>query len=600
MMQSPETIYKHRIEAFTSQLRKQKNRLGLISFLRLLSFIMVFVSLFFLTKASELAGILVSLMFLICFFVLVKRYHILARKNAHTSNLVKINSEEIAVLGHRYEQFDGGDEFVSQDHPFTPDLDVFGTGSIFQYLNRTTTLKGRQILADWLSFPCKDISLILKKQEAVKELTKMIDNRQNFQATGRLNSEMSSEMQDISDWMHEKNRYYGNLYYHMLCYILPAVTIILTIAAFFDFSFITFLAYLIIGQLLIVALHLRFNNKVHEKLGRKFELFKKYAELLKSIEEENYGSELIINLRHQLKPDGDTARENIKRLSSIISAFDNRLNLLTGIILNGLFLWDIQCVLKLEKWKTETIDKVWQWFDVLGEYDALCSLANYAFNNPDFVFPVPDSSIIFDFKQAGHPLIPGDIRVDNDIKISGQGEFVIITGANMAGKSTFLRTVSVNLLLGMMGAPICAQSARFSPVDIFSSMRTSDSLHKNESYFYAELKRLSELLGRLQKGNRLFIVLDEILKGTNSADKQKGSRAVLEKIIKLNGAGLIATHDLDLAELEKNYPDNLRNKCFEIEIDGDRIHFDYKLYDGITKKMNALLLMQQMGIITES
>jgi len=212
---------------------------------------------------------------------------------------------------------------------------------------------------------------------------------------------------------------------------------------------------------------------------------------------------------------------------------------------------------------------------------------------------VPDPDVILDFKKAGHPLIPSATRVDNDIGLKGQGEFVIITGANMAGKSTFLRTVGVNLLLGMAGAPLCAQSARFSPVEIFSSMRTSDSLQKNESYFYAELKRLSELLEKLEKGNTLFIVLDEILKGTNSADKQKGSRIVLEKIIRLNGAGLIATHDLDLAELEKEYPDNLRNKCFEIEMDGDKIHFDYRLYDGITKKMNALLLMKQMGIINE-
>ena len=598
-MQNPETIYEARIEKFRARLKIQKRRLSLISVLRLLSFIIAFLSLFLLTRVSVEAGIYTSLLTLVFFFVLIKRYNLLTRKKAHTENLVQINSEEKAVLKHIYNQFDGGDEFLSTDHPFTPDLDVFGTGSLFQYLNRTITLKGKQILADWLSFPCKNVSLILKKQAAVNELATMTDNRQNFRATGKLISETSSDMQNILGWLQGKNRYYGNIYYHMLCYFLPAATLILLMATVINNGFATYLVYLFIVQLLIVGLHLRFNNNVHEILGKKLKIFRKYAALFNYIEQENYKSELLINIQNKLKSDGYTAREKVNRLSSIISAFDNRLNLLAGVILNGLFLWDIQCMLRLERWKKESKDKVKQWFDALGEYDTICSLANYAFNHPDFIFPVPDSNVIFDFKQAGHPLIPGETRVDNDVKLNGQGEFIIITGANMAGKSTFLRTVCVNLLLGMIGAPVCAQGARFNPVDIFSSMRTSDSLQKNESYFYAELKRLSELIEQLENGNKLLIVLDEILKGTNSADKQKGSRAVLEKIIRLNGAGLIATHDLDLAELEKKYPDNLRNKCFEIEIDGDKIHFDYKLYDGITKKMNALLLMQQMGIINE-
>lgn len=598
-MQSPENIYQERIEKFMARLRIQKRRLGLISVLRLLSFIMVFLSLFLLTRVSLEAGIFTSLLILIYFFVLVKRYNVLARKKTHTENLVQINSEEKAVLKHIYNQFDGGDEFVSKDHPFTPDLDVFGTGSLFQYLNRTITLKGKQILSDWLSFPCKDVSLILKKQAAVNELAKMTDNRQNFRATGKLISETSSDMQNILEWLHGKNRYYGNFYYHMLCIFFPVATLILLMATVFNGDFATYLVFLFIVQLFVVGMHLRFNNGVQEILGKKLEIFRKYAELFNYIEQEKYKSELIIIIQNKLISDGYTAREKVNRLSSIISAYDNRLNLLVGVILNGFFLWDIQCVLRLERWKKESKDKVKQWLDALGEYDTICSLANYAFNHPDFIFPVPDSNVIFDFKQTGHPLIPGETRVDNDVKLNGQGEFIIITGANMAGKSTFLRTVSVNLLLGMMGAPVCAQGARFSPVDIFSSMRTSDSLQKNESYFYAELKRLSELIEQLENGNKLLIILDEILKGTNSADKQQGSRAVLEKLIRLNGAGLIATHDLDLAELEKKYPDNLRNKCFEIEIDGDKIHFDYQLYDGITKKMNALLLMQQMGIIKE-
>ena len=599
-MQNPESIYKERIEKYSAQSGKLIKQLGLISFLRLLSFIIALVSLIFLTKVSPAAGICTLFFFLVCFFLLVKRYQVLSRKNTHTKNLLQVNSEELSSLKHIYNQFDGGAEFINPSHPFTPDLDIFGAGSVFQYLNRTTTLKGKQILADWLSFPCRDISIILRTQEAVRELATMTDNRQNFRATGKMNQETTSEMQHILEWLQEKNRYYRNIYYQIICYALPVLTLILLTANIIHHGFAVYVVYLFIMQLLFVAMHLRYNNKVHGKMGKKLELFKKYGELFRYIEQEKYQSERISGIQHQLKSDVQGARDRIKRLSSIISAFDNRLNILAGVILNGFLLWDIQCVMRLEKWKEKNKDKVIRWFSALGEYDALCSLSNFAFNHPEFVFPEPDTGIILDFKQTGHPLIPSDSRIDNDIQISRLGEFVIITGANMAGKSTFLRTVSVNLILGMAGAPVCARDARFCPVEIFSSMRTSDSLQKNESYFYAELKRLSELFEKLEKGKKLFIVLDEILKGTNSADKQKGSRVVLEKIIKLNGAGLIATHDLDLAGLEKKYPDNLKNKCFEIELDGDKIQFDYKLYDGITKRMNALLLMQQMGIISDN
>ncbi len=599
-MLNPESVYKERIEKYSVQTGKLTRQLGLISFLRLLSFIITLVSLFFLTKVSPTAGIFASFFFLVCFFLLVKRYHALSVKSAHTKSLLQVNSEELSSLKHIYNQFDGGAEFINSAHPFTHDLDIFGSGSVFQYLNRTTTLKGKQILADWLSLPCMDIPHILRTHEAVRELAAMTDNRQNFRATGKMNRETISEMQDILEWLQEKNRYYKNTFYHILCYALPVLTLLLLTVTIIHNGFEAYLIYLFIIQLLFIAMHLRYNNKVHGKMGKKIELFRKYGKLFRYIEQENYQSELISGVQHQLKSDDQCARDSINRLSSIISAFDNRLNILAGVILNGLLLWDIQCVLRLEKWKEENKDKVIRWFNALGEYDALCSLSNFAFNHPEYIFPEPDTGIILDFKQTGHPLIPSDSRIDNDIQISHPREFVIITGANMAGKSTFLRTVSVNLILCMAGAPVCARNARFSPVEIFSSMRTSDSLQKNESYFFAELKRLRELFEQLEKGKKLFIVLDEILKGTNSADKQKGSRAVLEKIIKLNGAGLIATHDLDLAGLEKKYPDNLRNKCFEIELDGDKIRFDYKLYDGITKKMNALLLIQQMGIINEN
>jgi DNA mismatch repair ATPase MutS len=230
--------------------------------------------------------------------------------------------------------------------------------------------------------------------------------------------------------------------------------------------------------------------------------------------------------------------------------------------------------------------------------DAYSSLGNYAYNNSEFVYPVrSDSGVIFSAGLLGHPLIDGDRRVCNDFTLGKIGEICIITGANMAGKSTFLRTVAVNYILAMAGAPVCAGWMIFSPVRLFTSMRTTDSLAGNESYFYAELKRLGELKNRIEKGEQLFFILDEILKGTNSADKAMGSKMFIMKMVHMQGTGLIATHDTSLGDLENEFPESIYNMCFEIEIDGSRISFDYKLNPGITQKMNAALLMKQMGIL---
>jgi DNA mismatch repair ATPase MutS len=235
---------------------------------------------------------------------------------------------------------------------------------------------------------------------------------------------------------------------------------------------------------------------------------------------------------------------------------------------------------------------------MLGQVDALITLGNYAYNNQGFSYPsLSDGEKIFTAKKLGHPLINRNDRVCNDFSIPGKGTVCIITGANMAGKSTFLRTLAVNYILAMSGAPVCAEGMSFAPVKLFTSMRTTDSLSNHESYFYAELKRLRLLKTMIGDGEPVLFILDEILKGTNSADKSLGSKLFVKKLIELGGTGLIATHDISLGEMESDYPGTVINRCFEVEIDGETITFDYLLRDGITHKMNAALLMKQMGIL---
>ena len=259
-------------------------------------------------------------------------------------------------------------------------------------------------------------------------------------------------------------------------------------------------------------------------------------------------------------------------------------------------MWDLYSVMRLERWKVKYGHNVKVWVKIIAELDVYCSLSNYAYNNPDYVYPKISETIILRSSDLGHPLIPANKRVNNDFEINKLGKIDIVTGANMAGKSTFLRTVGINILLALNGMPVCAKSYTFKIIDLFSGMRTADSLKENESYFYAELKRLKYIIEKLQNGKPTLILLDEILKGTNSVDKAKGSWQFVEHLIALNATGIVATHDLTLCEIENNYPENISNKCFEVDIDGQSISFDYKLKMGVTKNMNASILMNQMGL----
>jgi DNA mismatch repair ATPase MutS len=332
-------------------------------------------------------------------------------------------------------------------------------------------------------------------------------------------------------------------------------------------------------------------------VGKKVDILHSYSGLIEWIEEGKFQSQLLIELQSRFFKDNRKASFRFRKLAQLSGELEQRANFLVHLVLNPLLLWDIRKSIQIEEWRDKNGKELIDWIKTLGEFDAYCSLGIFAFNHPDYTFPTfTDDYFEMSGEALGHPLMNRKTFVRNDIDVLKHPFFLIVTGANMAGKSTYLRTVGVNYALACIGATVCAKSLKLYPAHLVTSLRTSDSLWDNESYFFAELKRLKMIIDRLQTGEKLFIILDEILKGTNSVDKQKGSFALIQQFVRLHSCGIIATHDLLLGNLEKEFPENIKNYRFEADIIDNELSFSYKLREGIAQNMNASFLMQKMGI----
>ena len=325
-----------------------------------------------------------------------------------------------------------------------------------------------------------------------------------------------------------------------------------------------------------------------------------YVHLIELADKQSMESPLLIVLKKEFESHGKKAPEVLGMLAKELDRLDLRNNLILYALLEGSMFWQLRQMLRIERWKEEYGAHLLQWLGALGQLDALSALATFAFNHEEYTYPIiTDHPFVFHAKDMGHPLMPQEQCVTNDVEIPQRPYFLIITGANMAGKSTYLRTIGCNYLLACIGTPVCCSSLEIYPAHLMTSLRTSDSLANNESYFFAELKRLQQILERLKKGEEMFIILDEILKGTNSMDKQKGSLALIKQLLRLKTNGIIATHDLLLGDLKQHFPKEISNYCFEADIQNDELTFSYKLREGVAQNMNACFLMQKMGIVMD-
>ncbi len=590
------TVYQQRLSKIEGELNQTRQKASRLPFIRLGVLVLVIVVFVILFQLGLTTIAWIGLVAGLAVFGKIVQHDLKVNKQVkRLETLLLINQQENQSLEGDMSAFDGGKVFIDKTHRYTHDFDIFGDSSLFRLINRTTSAPGKGLLAQWLAFPTEK-ETVLKRQEAIKELGQKVDWRHEFRTAGMLHEQSGNSNASILEWLAEENLFVHKTILWVACAILPPITLFACVAAFFFIP--DYVAYTLLAiQAFFLWKYKEDIARVYFKTSRQVDLLRSYSDLIEVIENQNFDSELLKKLKKKLTSGDKTASQHIRLLVNYLNYMDYKLNILVYIPLALIGMWDFQWMLRLERWKQMHAFKVKDWFHALAEFEALASIGNLQFNHPNWVFPeISDKPLYISGKVLGHPLIPPAQRVCNDVHIDKKGKILLVTGSNMAGKSTYLRTVGINIVLSFAGAPVCAKSFTTSQTGIFTSMRISDSLEDNTSSFYAELKRLKEIIEAVENGENIIFLLDEILRGTNSNDRHTGSKALIQQMIKANGSGILATHDLELGELEKEFPDNIENWSFDVQVDGEELFFDYKIHPGICTSLNASILMKKMGI----
>jgi len=590
MAQNPFAFYTSQIETFQKQLSSLKKKLFASSMIRLgLFFLMCYGVYFFFGDARGVIAVIVlgSALFLF----LISRHSDLSFQKKLLQELISLNKKELKALKRDVQDFPEGNEFEDNFHYFSQDIDLFGKGSFYQYLNRTATKEGAQTLAEKLK--SNAIDDIKNKQEAIRELAVKAAWRQDF--TGYASISKSETPSAAVENLLKTHSFFVPKMMHILPIVFSMISVGVFVALFLDIiGFKQVLLWFFIG-LGISGFYFKKVNDLSAKVSKIQEVFQQYHYLLMQIEKTDFATAKLKGLQHQIAVENEKASAIARKFSRKLDALDQRNNMLFGIFANGFLLWDLYQCHQIEQWMKTYSHKAQDWFAVIAEIDALNSLANFSFNHPHYTFPsITQGKSLVEAKDFVHPLLDPAKAVTNNFTIENQ-QFFIITGANMAGKSTFLRTVSLGIVMANVGLPVCASAFTYSPIKLITSMRTTDSLTDDESYFFSELKRLKFIVDQIATDN-YFIILDEILKGTNSTDKALGSKKFIEKLVASHSTGIIATHDLSLCEVEKDH-DEVKNYYFDAEIINDELHFDYTLKNGIAQNMNASFLLRKMKIV---
>ena len=596
---NPENHYTERLSLTEGQLQQVKKQIFRISMLRLALFIAGIAGLYFFFNQTTLLIICICLTFLPLFILVKIHNHFFIRKE-WLETQARIIQEELQALSGDYSSFEDGKEYVNPEHPYSFDLDIFGRRSLFQSINRTCTFFGKDRLAKWLQNHLHKKTSIEKRQEMVREISEHTLFREQFRVAGLVHHGQSSDGEKIQAWSQSPAQYLHAGWVKAFIWGVPVINSLLLITSLIGWTSFSCLG-LSFGIFLVLSFGIiKRATYIQETYGKQLKSLNGYARLIALAKAEDWKSAGMLELMERFNLNGQSPVQALQQLSKELDRLDLRNNQFLYVLLEGSIFFQLQEIVRIERWKVRYGQYISEWLETVGELDALCSLGTFAYNHPQYTYPeLTEKPFCFLATQMGHPLMPASQCVKNDATIPSRPFFLIITGANMAGKSTYLRTIGVNYLLACVGAPVCCEKLKLHPNQLITSLRTSDSLSDNESYFFAELKRLKRIIDLLNQGQQLFIILDEILKGTNSMDKQKGSFDLIRQFMQLKANGIIATHDLLLGSLIKQFPEEIRNYCFEADIKDNELTFSYKLREGVAQNMNACFLMKKMGIILQ-
>lgn len=587
-------IYQQRKEAFTGELESITKNYNAISIARLTTVLLLLAFLFFGIRRSVNIWFIGAVISFVVFVFLMRKHSELSYQKKLKQALVEINADEIDYLESKKLPFDNGAQHQDFSHLYAYDLDIFGEHSLFQNLNRTTTFVGQKTLANQLLTLLSN-EQILQNQAAIKELSVKLEWRHDLMALGKISHDNKKQHDNLLRWSRSENTTLSK-FQVFLSFLSPIVLIVSFVGYLItdDNFLIKIASFLFAFNLFLLGLSTKkIKSEIQHAEGID-KVINQYSEIVKKIEAESFSSEKANILKQQLFVENQSASMHLKKLSGLFSNMDSIANLFSTVLFNGIFLFHVHVLKALLHWKKNHSAQLENWLDTIGEFEMLSSLANLAYNNPDFTFPKLNDQYKIDFKSLSHPLLNKQTRVGNDVSFNPQ--YMILTGSNMSGKSTFLRSLGINMVLTGIGAAVCADEANVHPLPVLVSMRLSDSLADSESYFYAEIKRLKQIMDGLEN-KRAFVLLDEILRGTNSDDKRSGTIGVVKKMIEKQAIGAIATHDIEVCQMTNDFPESLANKCFEVEIINNDLHFDYKLRDGVCQNKSATFLMEKTGII---
>lgn len=593
---NPENHYTERLSLTKGQLQQVKKQIFRISMLRLALFVAGVAGIYFFFSQTPLLIICICLTFLPLFILVKIHNHFFIRKE-WLETQARIIQEELQALSGDYSSFEDGKEYVNPEHPYSFDLDIFGRRSLFQSINRTCTFFGKARLAKWLQNHLHEKTSIEKRQEMVREISEHTLFREQFRIAGLVHHGQSSDGEKIQAWSQSPAQYLHAGWVKAFIWGVPVINSLLLITSLIGWTSFSCLG-LSFGIFLVLSFGIiKRATYIQETYGKQLKSLNGYARLIALAKAEDWKSAGMLELMERFNLNGQSPVQALQQLSKELDRLDLRNNQFLYVLLEGSIFFQLQEIVRIERWKVRYGQYISEWLETVGELDALCSLGTFAYNHPQYTYPeLTEKPFCFLATQMGHPLMPVSQCVKNDATIPSRPFFLIITGANMAGKSTYLRTIGVNYLLACVGAPVCCERLKLHPNQLITSLRTSDSLSDNESYFFAELKRLKRIIDLLNQGQQLFIILDEILKGTNSMDKQKGSFDLIRQFMQLKANGIIATHDLLLGSLIKQFPEKIRNYCFEADIKDNELTFSYKLREGVAQNMNACFLMKKWAL----